>query len=128
MVLLFAGLTGSIVFFPVRELRRENQVKSVLLSLQRSIQKFHVEFEKYPDPENLELSGVELVAVLSDVENPENLPKNPYTNRPFSTADGPDRITYRTDEEFLTYSLQALRFDRDEVWFEIDSSSHHSLE
>ncbi|MFT5465464.1 MAG: hypothetical protein ACI8UO_000559 [Verrucomicrobiales bacterium] len=109
-------------------MRREAKLKSALLALQRALQEFHVEYEHYPNPESLKLSGNELAGVLAQFSPPEEPLVNPYSNQPFLIEPNPDRILYQTDPDFLTFSLQALHFTRDEVWFEIDSSSHHSLE
>lgn len=126
---LVCALTSALAYFPLRETRREAAVKRTLLTIQHALQHYHVDQERYV-PE-LKMSGARLVQILvQDGFLPEP-PLNPYTAKPFSVeaeADGEDRLIYRTDEAFETYSLQALRFDRDEVWLEIDSVEHHSFE
>ena len=126
VVPMLAILAFGCVWLPLRELQREARVKLILLQLQESLQHYHVKEERYVPIRHL--TGSELTAILAEAGFLEAIPANPYTGRRFSSEDGSDKIFYETDELSETYSLKALKFDSDEVWLEIDSLRHQSLE
>jgi len=126
---LFIPLTVALaVLAPnIQSVRREAQVKRTLLTIQHALQDFHVDKETYVP--KMEMKGGELIALLNRLGFLKEPVLNPYTGQRY-LLDGReiDRIRYRTDEAFETYALQALHFDRDDVWLEIDSVQHQSLE
>lgn len=111
----------------IQHVRREAQVKRTLLTIQHALQDFHVDKETYVP--KMEMTGGELISLLKRLNFLKEPVLNPYTGRDYA-LDGKetDRIRYRTDEAFETYALQALHFDRNDVWLEIDSVQHQSLE
>jgi len=126
-LLVMLLIAGAVVAKPLHTAKVENRAKSTLLELQRALQEYHVDQERYVP--QLELKGTQLISLLLDFGFLESAPMNPYTGQPYNSAEGePDRIRYRTDEAFETYSLQFLHFSDEETWLEIDSVAHHSLE
>lgn len=126
IIALVAILVG--VLWPsITAKRLDQQVRATLLTLQEALQKYHVDEELYP--KQTPMTGAELIALLSESGQLETMPRNPWTGSVYSREPSPnDRIRYRTDQLAETYSLEALRIDRDEIHHIIDSTEHPSLE
>jgi len=122
---------GAALAWPVvgglRERRHEHRVRTLLLEVQRALQVYHVDQERYIPRQ--ELKGAEIIAVLSDFGFLEDLPVNPWTRERWK-LDGqePDYLRYQTDPQFETYALRALDPRTGEVEFEIDRVENPSLE
>lgn len=130
--LLFAVLAVAAVALLVpgfRSIRHEHQVKSLLLEIQRSLQNWHVAEEIYP--RRTLMTGAELIVLLIESGQLETPPHNPWTGQPYQPGqetEATDRIRYSTDELAETFALKALGRDGDEVFLQIDSTEHQSLE
>ncbi len=126
VALIVAGLS-TIVSRGVRSVRHEHRARQMLLHIQAALQDYHVDQERYIPRQ--ELTGTELLNVLTDFGFLKTLPVNPWTNETWK-LDGvePDHLRYATDPNFETYALRALNPKTGETWLEIDSVSRPSLE
>jgi|GEM_PF-2765423 len=126
ILLMLAALCWPL-WYGIKTQRLEQAEKTLLLTVQKALQNYHVDQERYIPRETL--SGHELLGVLSDTGFlDEPFPNNPWTGVPYSLLEGePDRLRYQTDPSFETYSLQTLHRTRDEVTRELDSVDSTSL-
>jgi type II secretory pathway pseudopilin PulG len=126
LAVLAAGLAWPLIA-SIERVRHEHRVRSLLLTVQRALQDYHVDQERYVPSQ--ELPGAELIAILSDFGFLGELPVNPWTGDPWK-LDGqePDHLRYGTDPDFETYSLRALDPQTGRVLLEIDSVKQPSLE
>ena len=126
-ITIFLTGLGWLVFDGLTDLRLEAQTRDMLLDVQRALQDYHVDEERYIPREKL--TGTELMAVLSDFEFLKELPVNPWSGENWK-LDGkePDFLIYETDPNFETYALRALDPKSGEVTMELDSESNRSLE
>lgn len=126
LCLMLAGLSVPLVN-GIRDVRMENEMKTLLLHVQEALQRFHVEQERYIPRE--EMTGAELLSVLEDFDYLNDLPHNPWTRKRYTLEDGEaDGLRYRSSGEFMVYSLQARDPSTDEVLLELDSEALTSLE
>lgn len=119
----------SLVLLPaVREMQRDEAVKALLLTVQRAMQDYHVEFENYPTTSGL--SGSDLIALLIENGHLEEPPYNPWTRRTWVIPDEPtDYLVYETDGLAESYALITYRSAaRKKVHHTLDSSENQSLE
>lgn len=126
---LIAGAAAALLVPLFQVIRHEQQVKSVMLEIQRALQEWHVAEEVYP--RRSPMTGAELISLLLESGHLETAPHNPWTGHPYEGAiETPetDRIRYSTDELAETYSLRALNRTNEEVFLELDSTEHQSLE
>lgn len=129
---LFAILAAAAIALLVpgfRAIRHEHQVKTLLLEIQRSLQDWHVAEEVYP--RKTPMTGAELIGLLVESGKLVTPPHNPWTGQPYQPwqeTEATDRIRYSTDELAETFALKALNRDDDEVFLQIDSTEHQSLE
>jgi hypothetical protein len=129
---IFGVIAGSAIALLVpsfQVIRHEHQVKTVLLEIQRALQEWHVAEEVYP--RETPMNGGELISLLMESGHLEKAPSNPWTGRPYEFGTEnleTDRIRYSTDELAETYSLRALERTGDDVFLELDSTEHQSLE
>jgi hypothetical protein len=126
LVLFSAGLAWPLVS-GVEAVRQKHRVRSFLLTVQRALQEYHVNQERYVPRQ--ELSGAELIAVLADFGFLKQLPLNPWTGVIWR-LDGreSDHLRYHTDPNFETYALRCLDPKTGQVVQEIDSVRQPSLE
>lgn len=127
--LVIAGASCALLVPSIQVVRHEHQVKSVLLEVQQALQNWHVAEEVYP--RQSPMTGAELISLLMESGHLENPPFNPWTGRLYEGVDETpetDRIRYSTDELAETYSLKALKPAGDDVFLELDSTEHQSLE
>lgn len=126
LLLILAGLAWPVTH-AIHSKRQENQVRTLLLTVQRALQEYHVSQERYIPRQ--ELTGNELIAVLADFGFLKKLPLNPWSGVPWK-LDGkePDFLRYRTDPNFETYALSALDSKTGQVFLEIDSVKQPSIE
>lgn len=124
--LLSLGLAWPLVS-GIQHVRQENRVRSLLLCVQRALQDYHVDQERYLP--RRELPGAELIAALADFGFLKELPLNPWSGEPWK-LDGkePDYLRYGSDPHFETYALKALDPKSGRVWLELDSVKQPSLE
>ena len=79
-----AGIAGAGAFLfwsPLQAKREEYRVRSLLLTVQESLQNFHVKEEIYP---RKMMSGRELVVFLIENEFLDPDVRNPWTGEPYS--------------------------------------------
>lgn len=126
-ITLFTTSLGWLISDGMRQVRLEADTRSMLLSVQTALQDYHVDQERYIPRQNL--SGTEIITVLSDFDLLNELPLNPWTAIQWK-LDGvePDHLVYETDPNFETYALRALDPESGEIVMEIDSESNPSLE
>lgn len=122
MVISVLSVAGAL-----REYQFQHRCRATLLEIQRAVQDYHVALEFYP--KKTPMSGVELVALLTETGHLKNPPLNPWTGTTYA-AGQPDGILYRTDELAETYALEALGRDLkpDRPQWQLDSTEHQSLE
>ena len=126
---VFAAAAITLLVPGFRSIRHEHQVKGLLLEIQRSLQDWHVAEEVYP--RKTPMTGAELIGLLIESGKLEASPLNPWTGQlyqPGEETEATDRIRYSTDELAETFALKALNRDDDEVFLQIDSTEHQSLE
>tara|TARA_R110002096_G_scaffold54517_5_gene140541 strand:- start:10939 stop:11343 length:405 start_codon:yes stop_codon:yes gene_type:complete len=122
---LVLGL-GSLLLRGVQSVRHEQQTRTMLLQIQAAVQDYHVDQERYVPRE--ELTGSQLIGVLSDFGFLKELPINPWTRETWKLdGEEPDFLRYATDPNFETYALRALDPRTGEVLLEIDSVEQPSL-
>jgi len=126
---VFVAAAVALLIPGFRAIRQEHQVKTLLLEIQRSLQDWHVAEEVYP--RKTPMSGAELIGLLVESGEMESPPHNPWTGRPYQPGqetEATDRIRYSTDQLAETFALKALNRDDDQVFLQIDSTEHQSLE
>ncbi|MEM1294303.1 MAG: hypothetical protein AAGH89_02990 [Verrucomicrobiota bacterium] len=125
LFILVLGL-GSLVAQGIRKVRHEQQTRAMLLQVQAAVQDYHVDQERYIPRQ--ELTGSQLISVLSDFGFLNELPINPWTHELWKLdGEEPDFLRYATDPNFETYALRALNPKTGEVVLEIDSVEQPSL-
>ena len=126
-LLLMSGLLAWPVANSLHRVQQTHRVRTLLLTVQRALQDYHVDQERYvPRPQ---LRCAALIAVLAAFGFLKPLPLNPWTGAPWK-LDGnePDHLRYASDAEFRTYALRSLDPKTGKVLLEIDSVHHPSLE
>lgn len=123
LVLLVA--TGLFLGHLLREKRTGHRVRTMLLTVQEGLQRYHVKEELYPKKP---MRGGELVQLLRDAGFLEKTVLNPWTGLPYGASPGSDWLQYRTNGLAETYELVVSFPDSEEVQFRLDSTEHQSLE
>lgn len=126
LALVCAGLAWPVAT-SVHRVKQEHRIRTLLLAVQRALQDYHVDQERYIPRQHL--AGAEVIAVLSDFGFLRELPGNPWTGVAWK-LDGkePDFLRYETDPNFETYALRALDPVTGQVLLEIDSVKQPSLD
>lgn len=125
-LILFVGGLGWLIFSGISQVRQEKAIREMLLEVQSALQDYHVEQEQYIP--RLELTGTEVITVLSDFDSLKKLPLNPWSGETWRLdGEEPDHLIYQTDPSFETYALRALHPKTGKVVLEIDSESNPSL-
>ncbi|MDF1811350.1 MAG: hypothetical protein P1V20_04025 [Verrucomicrobiales bacterium] len=124
---VFVTSLGWLIFDGLNQVKKEAEMRTMLLSVQSALQDYHVDQERYIPREKL--SGQEIISVLSDFEFLDPLPLNPWSGKTWK-LDGkePDHLVYETDPNFETYALKVLDPKTGKVLMEIDSEENPSLE
>ena len=126
LAVFIVGL-GYPIFSGLRQVHREEEIRSMLLMVQTSLQDYHVDQERYIPREKL--TGTEVISVLSDFGFLNELPPNPWSGTAWKLdGEEPDYLVYETDPNFETYALKALDPKSGEVVMELDSEENPSPE
>lgn len=126
-IVLMLGLLAWPLWRGVGEVRQTAREKTLLLEVQRALQNFHIDQERYVPRETL--GGHELLTVLDDFGFLDSLPQNPWTGEPYTlAAEEPDFLEYGSDPAFETYVLRTLDPKTGETSLELDSMESTSLE
>ena len=104
---------------------REHRGRALLLTVQESLQRYHVDEELYP---KRMMNGAELIRFLDEAGFVEEPIENPWTQASFQPDDPNDWLRYRTDQLAETYELIVLQPGTEEVEFRLDSTENQSLE
>lgn len=129
--LAVAGIGLFLIGREVVEKRTERRVRSMLLTVQEALQRYHVDEENYPPKA---MTGRELVTMLHERSFLETMILNPWTGQPYAggafreDATREDHLQYRTDSLAETYELIVTDPESGIVQFQLDSTEHQSLE
>lgn len=124
-LLLVASLGAALLLPPLREKRREERVRALLLEVQEALQRYHVREELYP---KVPLHGAELIDLLVAKGHLDAPPLNPWTGEPYRPGGNEDWLRYRTDSLAETYELLVLSPGTETVKYRLDSTENQSLE
>ena len=119
------AIGASILLPPLQAKRTERKVRSMLLTVQEALQRYHVKEELYP---KRVMNGHELVKLLVEGKHLDAGLANPWTGAPYAGSSGEDWLRYRTDGLAETYELRVLVPGSERVRFRLDSTKHQSLE
>lgn len=114
-----------LIGLPLADKRTERRVRSMLLTVQEGLQRYHVAEELYPKKR---MSGAELVEQLAQGGFLEKTLANPWNGLPYIGSAGEDRLHYRTNSLAETYELVVTFPGTEEAEFRLDSTENQSLE
>ena len=119
-------VAGGFLFWPSLQAKQEEyRVRAVLLTVQESLQNYHVKEEIYP--RNM-MSGLELVQFLIEHNFLDPEVRNPWTGELYSVETDTDWLQYRTGALAETYELTVFYPNSEVVQFRLDSTENQSLE
>ena len=113
-ILVVVGIIGLLAAFLLpnflgsQDKAKEAAVKSLMHNIQLSIEAYNVENESYPMAEDITLKGL-YDEYLSVGGYMVELPKNPFTGKPYTESDMAGKITYRYDAAKGSYTLTGYK-------------------
>ena len=113
-MLIVIGIIGILsgflypAFMGVQSKAKEAAVKAVMHSVQLGVESYNMENGTYPIANNIPLKSF-FDEYLKAGEYMSELPKNPFTNKPYSEGDSAGKIVYSYDLEKNTYTISGYK-------------------
>ena len=122
MVLAIIGIISAMVFpnfATVQTKAKETSLKTACHTIQVALESYFLTNANYPEGANLNIS--ELINMLEQTGEIIKKPKNPFTNKPYTSSDPSGKITYSYQQETNIYTLTAYGLNNQQAIFTLQN-------
>ncbi len=126
-LLIVVGIIGILAVFlmpafvGVRERAKEAGVRSVMHTVQLAVESYNLENMTYPIASNISLKNL-FDNYLTGPGYLVNLPKNPFTGKPYTESDTSGKVVYDYDTTKNTYKITGYKKNGSTILQELTSN------